>query len=529
VHARFRGHASRFGYARVAMDSLRFDEHGEYRMDVTATYVDGEGVWWAGTATWGNVVATPDSPLRTKGRRGFDGVNAIQQQWFLVREARAGGDHVMFPFHSGDVMWMQKDDPAADIPKITVQDTQGAFAARVRNRRGSFEGPSMDERIAAGEIPLFSWNNGVDVSSAPELADQWGYFYAYAERPGVRVRELITEDLSNNGYWRFADNYHFQLGNSLNGDLPNDFKFQFGGAVFRDLTDGFRYYGAYASFFVLLPFNDAVGGRVMPAFRGNGGGPDGGPLFRLKGQDVDLFLHCTGVRAGTILHTGEIASFSGYVAPALPARVEIVATAPSGVQRTIRGRANEIGYFHPIADFAVGEAGVWRAKVRVVFDGLTSAGQVSAPFPSGDVPGSREGEFFFYVVDSGSAPLDLAPLPRFVRPADGPVTFTVIPPAGLTSLELTYTTTMPGFILEEGTSAVMRYRYDANALAALFPNLDLHDRDGYAGADTITISLLVSGNDASGKRRHVARQVVIQAEEVQMPPQRATRKRRAVR
>lgn len=527
-----RGRANRYGFAHLSTDAVRFDTPGEYRLDLVARHVDADGTWWMGTATWGNVVETPDSPLRTKGRRGFDGVNAIQQQWFLVREARAGGDHVMFPFHAGDVMWMQKDDPAADIPKITIQDTQGAFAARVRNRHGSFEPPTMDQRITAGEIPLFSWSSSVnDVSSAPELTEQWAYFYAYAERPGVRVREFVSEDLSGNGYWRFSDNYHFQLGNGANGDQPNDFKFQFGGSVFRDDTDGFRYYGAYGSFFVLLPLQDEVGGRVMPPFQGNGGGPDGGPLFTLKGKGIDLFFHPTGLRPGTILQRGHRASFAGYSAPTLPSKIEIVVTSPSGATRTIRGQANTIGYFYdPSQDFAVGESGIWKAKVKIVFDGRTSAGPVTAPFPAGDVLGSRDGEFFFYVVDASAPQLDLAAMPQFVRPADGPITFTVNRPSGLSNLQLTYTTTMPGFILEEKVQTSMNVVYDATKMASDFPNLDLYDLDGYAGVDTITLSLLLSGTDAQGKRQHLARQIVLQGEELQMPeqPPRPSR-RRAVR
>ena len=114
-----------------------------------------------------------------------------------------------------------------------------------------------------------------------------------------------------------------------------------------------------------------------------------------------------------------------YSAPPLPSRIEIVVTSPSGQTRTIAGRANRIGWFHdPSLDFTVAESGVWGARVRIVFDGQISAGRVVEPYPAGDVLGSRDGEFYFYVVDSTAPPLELTPLPRFVRPADGPVTFT---------------------------------------------------------------------------------------------------------
>jgi len=78
---------------------------------------------------------------------------------------------------------------------------------------------------------------------------------------------------------------------------------------------------------------------------------------------------------------------------------------------------------------------------------------------------------------------------------------------------------MPGFILEEGTTSALTYTYDAQKLWKDFPNLDLYDTDGIAGVDTITISFLVSGTDASGKQRHFARQLVLQGEELQMPEQ----------
>jgi hypothetical protein len=81
---------------------------------------------------------------------------------------------------------------------------------------------------------------------------------------------------------------------------------------------------------------------------------------------------------------------------------------------------------------------------------------------------------------------------------------------------------MPGFILEEGTTNTLSYSYDAAKLVADYPNIDLYDQDGIAGSDTITISFLVTGTDAPGQRRHFARQVVLQGEELQAPRQKET-------
>jgi len=516
------GRANRFGFFSTP-DSVRLDGAGEYRVDVTAKYVDESGTMWFGTVAWGNVVETPNSPLITHGRRGFDGVNAIQQQWFNVRQARGGGDHVMFPFNRGDIMWMQHDDPAADIPKITVQDPVGTFAQRVRDRQrigAQYEGPSLEERIGAGEIPLFSTAASGDLAPfVPEKATQFGYFYAFAEKPGVHIREIISEDNSGNAYWRFGENYHFQLGAGIDGDLPNDFKFQFGGAVWRE--PDFKYYGVYASLFVLLPFGDAAGGRVFPPFQGNTGDPSGGPIMTLKGKPIDLFFHPTATRAGTILQVGERASFAGQIGPTLPAKVNILITSPSGVARMIQGTANKIGYFYdPLQDFVVDEPGVWKAKIRVVFDGKIGSGsQVQPPYPTGDVLGSRGGEFNFYVVNVNAPPPTTAPLAQWQRPSQRPITIDLTPPVPLANATMTSTTTMPGFILEEQTSSVLRYTYDAKTLQHDFPNLDLYDQDGIAGSDTITMSFLVSGTDAGGQQRHFARQIVLQGEELQMPEQ----------
>ncbi|HEY3128584.1 MAG TPA: carboxypeptidase-like regulatory domain-containing protein [Acidobacteriota bacterium] len=521
-----RTRANRFGHVS-SVEGIRFDRPGEYRVDVNASYRDATGRWLAGSRTWGGIVAARDTPIIGHGRRGID-VDPIRQ-WFFRTQTTAPpipNNHVHFPFASGDVVWGQESD--ALMPRITIDDREGSIANLIRQR---WHSTTFNERASLGELPLFiSRADSFDPHLDPASVDMWAYSYRSVQRPAVRIREQIAswEEFLPSMYWRFSDEYGQQAGVGRSGDRPNDFKFQFGGAVVRGTAVGKPSYGIYGSLFVLVPNDDPGGGtRIFPPFQGNGGGPSGGPLFTLKGKPIDLFFHPTAVRPGTILQIGESASFAGYSAPTLPSKIEVIVTSPSGLTRTIRGQADKIGYFYdPGQDFGVFEAGVWKAKVRINFDGITSAGQVTAPFPAGDVLGSRDGEFYFYVVGSDSPQLELGKPPQFVRPAEGPITFRITPPAGLTNIEMTYTTLMPGFILDEGKTTTLTYTYDAPKLARDFPNLDLFDADGFAGVDTITMSFLVSGTDASGARKHFARQIFLQGEELQMPDQKAPPSRR---
>lgn len=529
---RLTGRSNRFGWLTLAAPLL-LQEPGEYRIDFFARHRDAAGRVWAGTRTWGGVVASPQASLIAHGKRGIDDQQTERQQWFFRTQTGSdvGRGHVHLPFHGGDVMWMQKSD--STIPIITFQDPGGATAATLRQLSNAVNPPiqgPFDARATIGEIPLLSGNrSGREVHLAPDQVEGWGYFYASVQRPLVRVREIVAEEGGSLAYWRFGDRYGMQSGTGWRGDLENDFKFQFGGVVLRGPLFDPPQYAIYGSLFVLVPEEgDPEGGtRVFPPFRPRGAG---GPLFTLKGKSIDMFFHPTAVRAGTILHTGQTAAFAGYSAPTLPSRVEIAVTSPSGITRTVAGRANKIGWFRdPADDLSALEPGVWKAKAKIVFDGSTSDGPVSEPFPTGGILGTSDGEVRFYVVDSDTPQLELAPSPTHVRPADGPITFTVLPPAELTNVELHYTATMPGFVLEQGTAASMQYVYDAPRLAADFPNLDLHGGYGTSGADTITISLLLSGTDAGGTRKHLARQIVIQGEELLMPDQPPTPKRRSVR
>lgn len=141
--------------------------------------------------------------------------------------------------------------------------------------------------------------------------------------------------------------------------------------------------------------------------------------------------------------------------------------------------------------------------MNVTHDGLTSAGQVTAPFPTGTVLGSDDGTFQVYVAPAGTPALALdAARDRFITPG-GTVTVTGSVPAGIQDATATVTAAMPGFLLQQGPVPVQartfRYTYNPVALNRDFPNLDVRDSARRpASVDLITLSFLVTGRDASG-------------------------------
>jgi hypothetical protein len=524
------GRSNRFGYFHPESgDAFVFPSHGEYRVDITASHRDEAGILWMGSESWASVVETPNSPIIAHGMRAKDCGNS-RQQWLVVTAGNICGTHMPFPYHTGDIAWsMDTDvDPyfTALFPAITVQDTQGQLEDLLRERFGPNRGywfGDIEGVISIGEIPLLT--HSAKNIPGPLLLDDEGthksYFYSGAARPGTRVRDMVSEGENQESYWRFEGRYYDQNGTGVNGDQPNDFKFQFGGAVYRAPENDFYYYGAYGSLWVGLRKDDPTGTRVMPPFQGNAGGPSGGPIMTLQGQDIDMFFHPTGTRPGSILEVGDFAVISGQIAPTLPSQVSIAITSPSNQVTEFNGRANKVGYyFDPDARVRVKEPGVWQVSVYIWHDGQTSAGPTLAPFPSGGVLGSDGGTFKFYVVESGSQPLTVEePASLWVQPANEVLNFTALAPDGWTDVVLYQTTVMPGFILDDGPMGGLTYPYNATALHESFPNLDLADREGRYGADTVTLSLLLSGKNADGKPAFRARQVLLQGEHLMIPQQ----------
>jgi hypothetical protein len=349
--------------------------------------------------------------------------------------------------------------------------------------------------------------------------DQIAYSYRSSQRPGVRVRELVAEDGQSGGYWRLDTLYDDQLGVGVQGDQPNDFKFQYVGAVYRDLDTGHNEYAGQGSGWIFIPDDDPRGTRVMPPF----GSFDSGPILTLKGKDIHMFILPTGTRPGAVLQVGDTFRFAGHIMPTLSSSTTVTVTAPSGVQHLIKGQANDVGYFYdPDEDFSIDEPGLWSVDVRVWHDGLFSGGATSPPFPSGDVLGSEDGRYWFYVVPSDSPRLDVStPVSGFLT-FEGDVTPTVITgtlPAGLSDVAVDYTIGMPGYILQHGQATIdgnaYRLTFDPVALQQDFPNLDLVGRDDHEPglSDTFAIGLLLKG-EIGNDSIYRANTITIQGEEV---------------
>ena len=269
----------------------------------------------------------------------------------------------------------------------------------------------------------------------------------------------------------------------------------------------------------MLPEDDQIGGRIMPPFQGAAGGPSGGPIMKLKDKEIDIFYHPQGVRPGTIVEVGDIASFSGQIAPTLASDISMTIISPSGSQNVISGKANKVGYYYdPASDFEIKEAGIYEVYVQVTHQGATSAGNVEAPFPTGGILGGTGDKYYFYAVTKGSKTARLKTPQISKLPESYELNFQLESKSDNSMTSLHQTTVMPGFLLEHNNAERMNYTYNAATLNKDFPNLDL--RSGRAissnGSDTVTFSFLLSGKNSEGETVYEGRQVLLQGEDLHL-------------
>ncbi|MCL0031562.1 hypothetical protein M1N55_05985, partial [Dehalococcoidia bacterium] len=509
---------------------------GEYLVEVEARYPDKEGRLWGGRMNYGGVVATSDGPIIAHGLRGHDAIDYIPPPWGFGLDFPADG-HLQFPFFTGDILWgMEGPENRGDLTgldhfhstgpgdsvnvgvsmQVIDEDHPLVERALIQAKR-RMSGDYYLELLNAGQIPLITipeqddsvdcgkrcgagpgGSGGINLEELSLLA----YTYGSAQRPGVRVRELIQGEGASSAYWRFGDAYHMQSGNGENeGDLPGDFKFMYGGAVIRDIQAREGVFAIYGSGWVLTDDDDPMGSRFMPPFQGNAGGPNGGPLFTVHGREIDIFFVPLAVRPGSILEIGDIFRMAGPIMPTLPSRVDYTVTAPDGSKRSFDGRGNAVGYFYdPEDDFELDKPGLWTVDLVVTHDGMTSAGPVQEPYPQGG-PLTPDGTTFTFVVkDNDTIPLNLSTDLTRLPPTDwyeGPTqaSFEAQLPRGWTGTMGHVNVTIPGVVLVDMDipvkNGLIRWNLDAGKINKRVQNFD----SGFL-SDTITVTY--HAEDSSG-------------------------------
>ena len=505
----FRGQANRNGWWDGDGAEWTFQRDGEYRVDVQACHAATQSSLWAGRMRFGGVVATPDAPIVAHGRRGADNMDEIPAPWgferdFVYRD-NGGFPHMNPPYFTGDILWgseqmhVEREDfrSAGDavITQMSFQslDDNNSLIQRVKTQArmvNNFQGKSVEVLSRADQIPLVMVpESGSRKSGAhPDDIDLWAYAYFSAERPGVRVGEIVMGDDVGGTYWRFFDNYHMQSGIGREGDLPGDFKFFYGGAVIRDAVSGDGIYAIYGSSWVLLHNDDPDGSRFMPPYQGAAGGPNGGPLFTVHGREIDLFFMPMGVRPGAVLETGDTFRMADYTV-----------VAPDGTKRTLGGRANAIGYFYdPDDDFVLDQPGLWNVELTVTHDGMTSAGPVEQPYPTGGLLTPDGTSFNFLVIDQSTQRLEITTDLEDLTPADWfdnirQASFQTTLPSGWSGNQARLTVTMPGIVLIDETVAIetgqVTWNLDGEALNRLASNFDFEQ----GIADTVTVTIFAEG------------------------------------
>ncbi len=518
------GTANAHGYFHPgqAGEVWRFEAPGEYVVDITARYRDPLGRLWVGSVRGAGVIASQEGQLVARGGRWL--VNApaeFRLAWYALAHVapdvfdRYPAARLRWPYHSGDVLWA-RDRIAHIFSGLRLMDVEGSYeewlAAHMPGWKGA-DDATIQMLANQDELPLVTLvENGCDFGPAlaPGQITNESVGYLNAVRSGVTVRQMVIGDetpgVLRTG-WDFDDSHNYQRGIGANGDLPGDYTFLFGGAVVRNAALGLNEAAIYGSLLMTIEDNDPNGTRVYPPLRGAANGPDGGPLITSRGTAAEMFFVSTGFQPGQIYTVGDTLVLAGQMAPALPGSLRADVYTPSGLILTINGQANAIGYFHdPAQNLRLSEPGIWRIRLRVSYTGLTSAGQVYPPYPSGGVPGAEARDIFVYVLpeDADVLALDSIRLPDVRVPVALPFNVTAVVPSAWDDVLMHYTVLMNGLVLDSGVQpaygGIFAYNYDPRRLNQVFPNLDVALRETQAStsADAVRMTFVLQAVDADG-------------------------------
>lgn len=509
------GQANAYGYFQPDDDVL-IETAGEYSIEYEARYTDAEGKLWAASLRSAGVIAEPGGSFIAHGRRGLNGVEAPwHPAWFSTLRYGPDDDQPLdmnLPYHSGDILRYVDLRDTRVRAGIEIQDMGGIYQSWLRQRLPlyrSADGLSINQLAARDSLPVFSLsaeNERYSLGLEPERIENRAYTYLTAARPGVVVRQFAAgaEDGGLPLYWTTDDPANGQIGAGPAGEAPGDYVFLYGGAVVRNEALDLAETAIYAALGVVMESPPA---SVFPPYRGEAGGPDGGPLLLVRQAPIDMFFHPTGVQPGQVLTQGDTLAVAGQIAPPLASRVLVTVTDPQGqVRAYYEGAANAVGYFYdPTARVRVDIPGIWKVGISVHHDGLSSAGIVQPPLPQGGVPGIESGIFPVYVVPQNVEPLDWNDdRIDLAIPGAVPYNFNFSVPQDWAGVTIDHVVSIPGYVVSAGpiraTGSSFSFQYNPTNLSRDFPMIETDARiDGPAASDPVTLTFVATGTDANGQ------------------------------
>ncbi|GAB4571717.1 MAG: hypothetical protein Kow0077_09160 [Anaerolineae bacterium] len=529
------GRANAHGYFHPGREaeSWRFDVPGEYLVDITAQYTDGLGRLWMGNVRGAGVVASQEAQLVAHGARGL--ANAPLEDhlaWYAKDRAapnvndRYPQARAQWPYNRGDILWVRDQEDRIHAA-LRLADREGTYEAWLVQHLAAWQGRdgvNIQELANQDELPLVPLGAagcGVGPALTPESVTNTAYAYLSAVRSGVTVRQMVLGDetpgILQTG-WDGDDPHNYQRGMGQNGDLPGDYAFLFGGAVVHNTALDLHEAVIYGATLIMEDVDSPVGTRVYPPLRGAANGPDGGPMLATAGGPGEMFFVSTGFQPGQVFTVGDTLALAGQIAPTLPGVVRADVYTPGGRILPLGGRANAVGYYYDSSqNLVLNEPGIWRIRLQVSYDGLTSAGAVVPPAPSGGVPGAEDRDIFIYVLPEGAGVVEL----DNIRLADAklpialPFNLVAAVPFEWDDVVMHYSVTMNGHVLDSGVQPaygdVFAYNFDPRRLNRDFPNLDIAFQNTQTpySVDAIRITFVLQAVDENGELVMAGRTVTL--------------------
>jgi len=523
------GEANRFGHSVPhGVEGLTFDEPGEYRSEINATYVDATGQLWRGQQVSVGVVAPEEGVLDLHGTRTFPYANRMDEEaWGAVErfEDRPSARPSFLPmtpyvfqdpycpYNVEDTLFISSNGSEENIIEphlsMTVRDPLLAQRLIEDYREPTVVLPAFDQPFEGDwhyvqdvmqiSTDSFAWfaaeTPGLDeLPVLPVGEDGWhpavfpdkqlvqAYTTMGIVRPGFPVMTLAFQTEAPGMYWLASPNragFHYNAG--INGDLPGDVYRIQAGAVLMDRETGQNHYDAYAA---SIAVHAADGEKDSISILG----PGERPLVRFGDREYPIFL---ALDSHDTEEVGASLGLGGMVFPAIPADARWVVTKPDGDVIEVTGTANRLGLVRGSPAVPVDQPGIYRIRASVEHDGL-----------QGDVVGTVDGTFWHCAVPTDSRPLFVTSLPGVaqVDPLEG-VRIPVSWPDDLKDVRLYLGVMMPGQVLDQvelrPQGNRFEYPFEPLEVAKQFPNFDVRHfgTGGWMLADTVVFQFFLEARD----------------------------------